>query len=764
MITQIANTMVKRARLIIGAGALIAGCAAALTDVSRPIDDAVESIRRKVMTKTASGDVVIVAIDDESLAEVQDWPWPRSVHGRMVDRLTAMGAAATVMDISFLSDASDVKQDEMLARALEKSSMPVSIIGSIEYDDDKRVDMMPISRFATRARTVSGFMSIDARTGEFGIPYSGRIGDAMRPSIASVLAGRDPSRLTGNLTVDWSIDYDTIPVLSYADVLEGRIPKSQIKGKMVLIGATASGMGDRWADPSGRRVPGVIMHGAAAETLKRGVPRHEGPWTLLAIAGLMTLLAGRVRNRMHACLAIAVSMPAVVGIDWLVRETSTIMTVGPAMATMITGIVLQAMAAGASAMLTRITTDDITDLPNMTAMRIDAPKGPSTVVIRVRNYLDTTAALGHEMQAELLRRVRDRIRLASADNAIYQVDAHSFAWRTQQTGAALSECVEGLSALFASGIAMDGRVVDAPIAAGIVDDSKMDVDAAVVAALLAADHAVRQGLPWTRHEDTAAEAEWRMTIMGEVDRSITAGDIWVAYQPKYDIAGDTIKGAEALVRWTHPERGHVRPDHFIPILEEAGRIDRLTMHVLETSIRDFSDLGDLTVAVNLSTRMLGRDVIVGPVRDLLAKYGMAPSRLILEITESAALSGDMGVADLAALRDMGVGISIDDYGTGQSTLNYLKVLPATELKIDQSFVRVVNTSRSDNVMIASTIGLAHALGLTVVAEGVETADVLEALVGLDCDVIQGYHIGRPVPLADYVKTVATQLINKPKAA
>lgn len=210
-------------------------------------------------------------------------------------------------------------------------------------------------------------------------------------------------------------------------------------------------------------------------------------------------------------------------------------------------------------------------------------------------------------------------------------------------------------------------------------------------------------------------------------------------------------GAEALARWSHPERGDIRPDLFIPIVEENGRIEKLTLHVLHNAIRDFSGLDEnLSVAVNISMRMIGRNRLVEPIRAMLERYHMGAQRLTLEITESAAPAGEAGIQELNRLRELGVSISIDDYGTGQSTLSYLKTLPATELKIDRSFVQLIRSSKSDATVVDSTIKLAHALGLRVVAEGVDSEETLALLRAMDCDIIQGFHIGEPTPLPAFL--------------
>jgi EAL domain-containing protein (putative c-di-GMP-specific phosphodiesterase class I) len=289
---------------------------------------------------------------------------------------------------------------------------------------------------------------------------------------------------------------------------------------------------------------------------------------------------------------------------------------------------------------------------------------------------------------------------------------------------------------------------------GVCDQQIENIETAVSSAMVAADQAEQRGLNWARYNSAGKDkdAEWRLSILAELDRAIEQGNIWVAYQAKYNLAHGTIVGAEALLRWQHPRRGAISPDEFIPLVEESGRIEKLTMYILDTAIRDFADAEDhLSVAVNISTRLIGHNRLLGPIQSALQHYGMAPHRLTLEITESAAMADDAGIEELKALRELGVHISIDDYGTGQSTLSYLKMLPATEIKIDRSFVQMVLTSKSDAMVVDSTVKLAHALGLSVVAEGVETEEVLALLGKLGCDTAQGYHIARPEKFDDFAQ-------------
>lgn len=743
---------------VILAVACAIGIVTALTGFGRPLETTLESVRQSTLSHDASGDVVIVSIDGRSMEEVAAWPWPRSVHARMVDILHDAGARKIAFDISFATPAADPAQDKMFAAALARAGGGVVLPGVITEAAPERGQMesiatMPTPRLASKATVSNIYMRLDPDFYARSLPYSQMIGGSLRPTTATLLADRHaPADQTFRL--DWSINPDTIPVYSYADVLNGSVPKNSLRGKRVIIGATAETLGDRFTVPNYGRIPGVFLQAIGAETLLKSRPIETGPWPMLFAVAL--LLTAGILSRRIAVLwtSIAVATLGVLTAPYVLSATTSIVVqMVPALVMAVAMLSMQSLYAALRSLLTYLTRSSSSHLPNMLAMSLEDDSGAVYVVVRMRNYVETTALLGVAARGELMRKMHHRLEMANDGETIFQTDEQSFAWTTDKTVEQIADSIEGLYALFSPGIPIGDLTVDAMIAIGLCDDATLGKEDAVVAATLAADRAAQRGLRWERYESEREDANWRLSLLSELDSAIDGGDVWVAYQPKYDIVSRRVSGAEALVRWTHPERGFIAPDRFIPIVEEANRIDKLTMHVLETAIRDFAAMGgSLSVAVNISARMLGRDRLLAPVRDLLDTYGLPAARLTLEITESAEMAGDNGVEELVALRDMGVAISIDDYGTGQSTLSYLKKLPATELKIDRSFVANVQTSRSDATVVDSTIKLAHALGMKVVAEGVENQDVLEILAAMECDVIQGYHISRPVALKEFVAT------------
>jgi diguanylate cyclase (GGDEF)-like protein len=240
----------------------------------------------------------------------------------------------------------------------------------------------------------------------------------------------------------------------------------------------------------------------------------------------------------------------------------------------------------------------------------------------------------------------------------------------------------------------------------------------------------------------------RLALLGELRDGLLAGEVLAHYQPKCDATTGEIVSVEALARWNHPRRGFVSPDEFIPIAENSGAIGQITTVILRQALEQLREwrvlYPGLTVAVNISPRQLSDGDLVPLVTATLAEMGLPPSALTLEVTESTAfVTSARTLATLHSLRRLGVNLSIDDFGSGATSLQHLSRLAPTELKIDKSFV--LGLDDADNMAIVrSTIELGHALGLLVVAEGVENDAIWQRLIDMGCDVVQGFHLSRPV--------------------
>jgi EAL domain-containing protein (putative c-di-GMP-specific phosphodiesterase class I) len=229
----------------------------------------------------------------------------------------------------------------------------------------------------------------------------------------------------------------------------------------------------------------------------------------------------------------------------------------------------------------------------------------------------------------------------------------------------------------------------------------------------------------------------------------------LAYQPIVDLRSGRTAAVEGLLRWTHPRYGLISPGEFIPLAEDSDLINIIGDHMLRTATAEIAELRgrypDLQLTVNLSARQLDDPRLVPAVRDATLATGLPPGALCLEITESALMRDPAAAArTLAALRDLGARLAIDDFGTGYSSLAQLLALPLDMLKIDRTFVTGLGRSSDAEAIVTSVVAMAHAVDLTVVAEGVEHGDQLDILRRLGCDQAQGYHLGRPVGVADLV--------------
>jgi EAL domain-containing protein (putative c-di-GMP-specific phosphodiesterase class I) len=254
-------------------------------------------------------------------------------------------------------------------------------------------------------------------------------------------------------------------------------------------------------------------------------------------------------------------------------------------------------------------------------------------------------------------------------------------------------------------------------------------------------------------ERTDGYSTRRLAMAAELRSAIETDEILVAYQPKVDLATRTVVGVEALARWPHPRHGYVPPDEFVDLAERTGLIGALTEHVLRTSLRDLSRLRAsgvaIGVAVNVAASSLMDEEFPGLVERVLSEFSISPHHLTLEVTETTMMTDSARARlVLSALTELGVTLSIDDYGTGYSSLTYLSDLPVSEVKIDRSFVTDMAVDERLAKIVSSTTTLVHSLGKKVVAEGVENAATLTLLEEAGCDIAQGYYLSRPAPFSD----------------
>jgi EAL domain-containing protein (putative c-di-GMP-specific phosphodiesterase class I) len=257
---------------------------------------------------------------------------------------------------------------------------------------------------------------------------------------------------------------------------------------------------------------------------------------------------------------------------------------------------------------------------------------------------------------------------------------------------------------------------------------------------------------WQLYQSSNPQSPKRISRLAELRTALDTGQLLLHYQPKLDLRTSDVTGFEALVRWQHPQHGLVMPDEFIPLIEQTGLVRHLTAFVLAEALqqwREWNRGDELTVAVNISPHSLNDPDFPELVEVMLREYEVPPRTLELEVTESAlAFDEELSSETLHRLRRAGVKVVLDDYGSGYSSLGRLLDLPIDEIKIDRKFVGALTDDPDSAEIVRSTIALGHRLGMTVIAEGVETEEALRELASLDCDGAQGYYISRPKPASE----------------
>jgi diguanylate cyclase (GGDEF)-like protein len=388
------------------------------------------------------------------------------------------------------------------------------------------------------------------------------------------------------------------------------------------------------------------------------------------------------------------------------------------------------------------------------------------LLIDLDRFKEVNDTMGHEQGDRLLVEVAARLRgLLRNSDILARLGGDEFAvLATLPHRGALGEVATRLHAALARPFEIGGVAIELGGAIGIAlqPDHGDDVSTLLRHADVAMYEAKRSSTSIETYDcERDPYSPERLALLGELRRALDAEELVLHFQPKVALdSGETI-GVEALIRWQHPERGLLGPGEFLGIAERTGLIADITRWVLDAAVRQCGEWRregiDLPVAVNLAAANIVDSTLPDAVAAALQRWDVPGDRLECEISEDTVMGDPRRATDvLERLRALGVRLSLDDFGTGHSSLSYLKRLPLDEVKIDRSFVIGMADDASDAAIVRSTIDLARHLGLAVVAEGVETAEVLHVLASLDCDIAQGFLLSRPLPAAELGAWLATR--------
>lgn len=737
----------RRVRIIVSA--VLIGIFCGVTKLGLPLEDGIIAARTALRHNVADKEIVVVTIDDETLNELHSDDVSRENDAQVLHNLFAAGASRVIFDRSY-HFRENAEQDRLLADTLLQYPNNV-FMGAMNAEDDPPdgdASLLPAPIFRERVKVVSlvGFKHPFKLSVSFPFKTKTEQGDV--PGMAALLANLEELP-NGIFRPDYSIDVNTIPRLRYIDALRGRMADDLLVGRDVIIAPTAVNFHDFHEMPTQGYVPGVYFQVVAAQTLKRGIPLDLGwmPAFLLVLALIISGIGrGRSVDRYRIIGFVAVLLIA----PFILQSYQIEAEIVPAL---LTGGIAIFRARALDRVEKASETNPISGLPTAQALKSVEHSPGMLIAVKIRNYGAITGSFAQSIEGQLAAEIVRRIRISEPGVTVYH-ENDMYLWVSQlPSRTEVFENLEGLHQIVQNGIRINGVDVDLSFNSGIDSEIEKPVSTRVSNAMQAIEEAVRTDELICHYDSVKHEGRWEVSLLSSLDRAIDNGEVWVAYQPKLDLKSGAIKGAEALVRWTHPERGPISPEQFIGLAEEHHRIERITRFVLNDAVRTTAallDQGcDFAVSVNISAQLLRSMSLPSMIWEALDSNGVGPEHLILEITETDRLDRSSKTHEMIEyLVGSGLQLSIDDFGTGNATLDYLRYLPAIEIKIDKSFVQGMEADPKDLLLVRSIIAMAHSLDRRVVAEGVETETVLNKLREMNCDQIQGYYVSRPVRFAE----------------
>ncbi|WP_293318176.1 EAL domain-containing protein [Phenylobacterium sp.] len=765
---------------------MIAALVAAVTasGALRPVEDALASQRFGLIQRPASQDLVLVEIDAASLERADVWPWDRDRYARALRNLHAAGARLVGFDVDF-SAHSTAEMDQAFAAAIAEAPGAVILPTFVQpaqrsARDAPMVENAPLALFSAESLLASVNVVAD-NDGQVRRYLRGfAADDAYRPTMAALMAGEAYGR-TSPFHIDYGIQPSSIPTLSFQDVYANDFDPALVRGRRVLIGATALELGDNLATPRHGILPGVFVHALAYESLTQGLAL-SGPLPLFPLALILGVAVALRPTRQavtlnRLALQHLLILGLILGLPIVVQAAAPVfLPVAPLLLTQALCVIVafrlelkrrgeEVVRAREAGLLHLAMHESETELPNRRALlaeigrvRHGEPGAIAVLAIGVDRYAQMRAAIGYGMANDVVRAVAARLLRTCHGSRLGYLSTGVLGLVVRRGDvAALEAELERLETL-GPGYKVDGALVDAFLRIGVAYDwNPADTDERLLEqATVALDEARRRDQRRLMFQPAAfQDPTLNLSLMSDLRKGLKEGQLALHYQPKRAADG-AIVGVEGLIRWTHPSRGAIRPDVFILAAEETGAIRELTEWTLVQALADSAAMRragrELTVSVNVSGRVLTdlafRDFVLSVTR------GRA-HELCLEVTETAVIENPQAAVEaVRAFRQAGLAISIDDYGVGLSSLSYLKILEADELKLDRSIATAVEAER-DRLILRSTIELAHSLGMKVVAEGVEDEAVEAVLLSLGCDLIQGYLISPALPPADLDRFLAS---------
>ncbi|WP_217896689.1 EAL domain-containing protein [Novosphingobium sp. B 225] len=736
-----------------------------LTQSLQAFDHVYWNVWFKNRVQSAPTSTVLLSLDNGNLAAASSASSSTGLQAKLVEFVRNDGAKQVYLD-SPRSANLDPAGDAALNTELKKAGKQVLLVKRSKPNAEFNNSAVITDKFVPPPGTPIAVSNWSVNFLGFAEHAQARV----RTEIAeypSVSAADSRLPASANIYPDFRFDPDSVPVVAASDVLAGRLRPGTFTGKRVFITNTSLHQDTVLGYFGHRDVPAALVDIAGYHGLRMGHPSDVGWLPLLALVLVTIFATRRVRNWKARAVVYCALAAVSLALPGVLREANVIISVGPAYCAFLAYAPLRSSHKWRNRVQQ---TSSASGLPNISAMTDGGiPPTKDVIAVSINQYEQILASLPRELHGDCARQIARRLSFGGGDRAVFDNDNGLFVWlEDSQTLDSLVEHLEGLRALFSSPLVISGHVLDTNVHFGIDRNVQAKPMSRIKSAIASAQEAQGKGKLYEEFgEQRLAESSWELSLHARIDEGLRNGDIWLALQPQYDFRTNRLSGAEALIRWNDPKRGVIPPDAFILQAERAGRIEAITYWVLEKSIAMLADFnavaGPFQISVNLSARMVDHPALVQRVADIVRETRLEDCGLItFEVTETFSMTNrEQAKRNLASLRAMGFRLSIDDFGTGQASLAYLAEIPSDEVKLDRRFIQAITTDERERLIVESVIGLAHALGQEVVAEGIEDIVTLGVLRDLQCDLAQGYHIGRPMRPEDLLDLLDTSQAGTP---
>ena len=729
----------------------------ALVKLDGPINEMSWIVQANLAKFEASGDIVFVGSERDMTDP--HYPERREELARAIDNLRAAGARSIYLDMAF-EEPSRPESDRALNEALRNFGGEAYLIRNVKTDllaqRNATVDKVTPS-IGNGVGQIGGKRNSHLLNIVWEMPSMIQFGPTKLLSAPTVMADLRSFDDTW-FPINYGIEASSIPRLNL-NVFSERYNFKDNQGyrdKIFVFGTTKIDAGFRV--PGSIKTSGAIIHILAAETLKAKYDQSISIFQVFPLSVLLFISASMVghssaRRLYYASLALALP-----GMLILTAYLPARPHLG---ATAILLLAYLCFRLRSKWKQQTLLTDQETGLATFFALERNkqvARTHPTIIVAKMHRFEEVRQTLPALLHAEYIMRIADRLKAASPHTKIYLGPSHAVAWcAAEDDPAVIKDHLEGLRALFAVPLLIGSQQVDVGMTFGVDISPSRDMVRRLASAVAAAERTAETYHPIVIAETRSdEELIWNISLQARIDAALEQGEIFLVYQPKIRIGSGDVVGMEALVRWRDPVRGMIPPDQFISQCEDAGRMGHLTRYVLRSACESMGGLdpreGSLSIAVNLSATLLHETGLVAMIREVLTETAANPAQLTLEVTETYRIS-DMDAArfNLEQLADMGITISMDDFGVGAASFEALLCLPFDELKIDRLFIDLIVGDPKARAIMCSILELGRRLGISVVAEGVEDAATLDLLQNAGCPLAQGFGICRPVALEKAVQ-------------